>query len=69
MHLAVALGKDVVALFGPADPKRTGPFIGKVIQKNLPCVPCNKRNCKDPICMKEITPEDVIKRLEELWSA
>lgn len=69
MHLAVALGKDVVALFGPADPMRTGPFIGKVIQKNLPCVPCNKRNCKDPICMKEITPEDVIKRLEELWSA
>lgn len=69
MHLAVALGKDVVALFGPADPRRTGPFIGKVIQKDLPCVPCNKRKCKDPICMKEITPEDVIKKLEDLWSA
>ncbi len=69
MHLAVALGKDVVALFGPADPRRTGPFSGQVIQKDLPCVPCNKRKCKDPICMKEITPEDVIKRLEELWSA
>ncbi|MCA9000817.1 MAG: glycosyltransferase family 9 protein [Planctomycetes bacterium] len=26
MHLAVALGQPVVALFGPADPLRTGPF-------------------------------------------
>jgi len=69
MHMAVALGKDVVALFGPADPRRTGPFSGPVIQKGLPCVPCNKSNCKDLICMKEITPEDVIKSLEELWSA
>ncbi len=69
MHLAVALGKDVVALFGPADPRRTGPFYGQVIQKGLPCVPCNKKKCNDPICMKEITPEDVIKRLEGLWSA
>ena len=69
MHLAVALGKDVVALFGPADPRRTGPFSGQVIQKDLPCVPCNKRKCKDPICMKDITPEDVIKKLEALWSA
>lgn len=69
MHLAVALGKDVVALFGPADPLRTGPFIGKLIQKDLPCVPCNKRKCNDPICMKKITPEDVIKKLEDLWSA
>ncbi|MBW1820526.1 MAG: glycosyltransferase family 9 protein, partial [Deltaproteobacteria bacterium] len=39
MHMAVALGKDVVALFGPADPRRTGPFSGPVIQKDLPCVP------------------------------
>ena len=68
MHLAVALGKDVVALFGPADPRRTGPFFGQVIQKDLPCVPCKKRKCDNPICMKEITPEDVIKNLEDLWS-
>jgi len=26
MHLAVACGAPVVALFGPADPRRTGPF-------------------------------------------
>ena len=69
MHLAVALGKDVVALFGPADPRRTGPFSGQVIQKDLFCVPCNKRKCNDPICMKKITPEEVLNKLEDLWSA
>lgn len=68
MHLAVALGKDVVALFGPADPRRTGPFFGQVIQKDLPCVPCNKRKCNDPICMIKISPENIIKKLEDLWS-
>ncbi|MCD6570118.1 MAG: glycosyltransferase family 9 protein [Deltaproteobacteria bacterium] len=68
MHLASALGKDVIALFGPADPKRTGPFRGEVIQKNVWCNPCNAKRCRDPICMTAITPEDVMERLERIWS-
>lgn len=66
MHLAVALGKEVIALFGPADPRRTGPFKGQVIQKNFACCPCNQKKCKDPICMEAITHKDVIKRLSGL---
>lgn len=69
MHLAVALGAPVIALFGPANPRRTGPFRGEVIQKELPCSPCNRRVCPNPICMLEITPADVIERLKVLWSA
>jgi len=71
MHLAVALGRPVVALFGPSDPRRTGPFRGQVIQKKLrPCIPCNQRECCDnPVCMLAITPADVMERLEALWSA
>ena len=69
MHLAVALGKDVVALFGPSDPRRTGPFRGEVIQKQLSCVPCNRRECRDPRCMLAIAPADVMERLIVLWSA
>jgi heptosyltransferase-1 len=68
MHLAVALNKPVVALFGPSDPLRTGPLYGEVIQKPLNCVPCNKRNCDDPVCMREITPQDVFERMEVMWS-
>lgn len=66
MHLAVALGKEVVALFGPADPGRTGPYRGHVIRKSLPCIPCGKRTCSDPFCMDSILPEDVIEELDPL---
>jgi lipopolysaccharide heptosyltransferase II len=69
MHLAVALGRDVITLFGPADPRRTGPFKGEVIQKQMACVPCNRRVCENPVCMLSITPQDVMERLEALWSA
>jgi lipopolysaccharide heptosyltransferase II len=65
MHLASALGTDLIALFGPTDPRRTGPFRGRVIQKELSCtcLPCNKRNCQDPRCMDAIKPEDVCHEL------
>ncbi|MBA4367360.1 MAG: hypothetical protein C0403_06935 [Desulfobacterium sp.] len=66
MHLAVALGKEVVALFGPSDPRRTGPFKGHVIQKTVPCSPCSRKTCENPICMSEITPEDVMKKLNAI---
>jgi lipopolysaccharide heptosyltransferase I len=32
MHLAVALGTRTLALFGPANPQRTGPFRGEVLR-------------------------------------
>ncbi len=66
MHLAVALGRPVAALFGPSDPRRTGPFRGRVIQKKLDCNPCNKKQCDNPVCMTAITPEDVLTELEKL---
>jgi heptosyltransferase-1 len=66
MHLAVALGKEVVALFGPSDPRRTGPFKGHVLEKGVHCSPCNKRHCPDPFCMHAISPEDVMEKLTEV---
>jgi len=65
MHLASALGTDLITLFGPTDPRRTGPFWGRVIQKGLSCacIPCNKRKCKYPRCMDAIKPEDVCEEL------
>jgi ADP-heptose:LPS heptosyltransferase len=67
LHFAVALGKEVVALFGPSDPTRTGPYRGHVIQKPFSCGPCNAKRCEDPICMKAIKPEDVIASLKEIF--
>jgi heptosyltransferase I len=47
MHVAAALGKPVVALFGPTEPRRTGPYgqIEHVLQLDLPCAPCLKSRC------------------------
>ena len=64
MHLGVALGREVIALFGPADPRRTGPFKGHVIQKSLSCSPCNRRTCKDPMCMTSIQSDDVLEKID-----
>jgi ADP-heptose:LPS heptosyltransferase len=61
MHIAAALGTRTVALFGPTDPRRTGPYgMGhRVLQKQMDCVPCFKRRCPDNRCLKEITVEEV----------
>lgn len=66
MHLAVALKTNLIALFGPSDPERTGPYAGIVIQKKIDCSPCNKKKCSDPICMEKIKPEHVMDKLGEL---
>jgi heptosyltransferase-1 len=74
MHLAAAVGTPVVALFGPTDPARTGPY-GEghtVIRSDLPCSPCFLRTCETRHCMREITVEDVFqtvrKKLEVMVS-
>lgn len=66
MHLAVALGRNVIALFGPSDERRTGPYRGTVIRTNCDCAPCNHKRCAVPICMQNIHPEQVMAALENL---
>ena len=61
MHIAAALGVPVFALFGPANPARTGPY-GKghtVIRKEISCSPCYKRSCKSALCMDMIKTNEV----------
>ena len=47
MHLAAAVGTPVVALFGPTDPRWTGPRgVGhRVVREPQPCTPCFHRRC------------------------
>ncbi|MBC2703072.1 glycosyltransferase family 9 protein [Desulfobacula sp.] len=66
MHLAKALNTKVVALFGPSNPERTGPYHGVVIKKDVDCSPCNQKQCRDPFCMDAIKPSDVMAQLKHL---
>ncbi len=68
MQIAAILGIPVVAIFGPKDPAIYGPCStnSAVVRKDVPCSPCEKRTCKQPICMELITPEDVFSAAKQL---
>jgi heptosyltransferase-1 len=61
IHLAAAMKVPVVALFGPTDPVRTGPYgTGHtVIQAPVPCLTCRRHTC-ETACMARIRPERVL---------
>jgi heptosyltransferase-2 len=62
-HIAIALKRKVVSLFGPNDPAWTDSGSEKEIQifGNVPCAPCSKPNCKEKqhLCMESITVDMV----------
>jgi heptosyltransferase-2 len=63
MHLANALGVPVVALFGPTDPRVTGPWHEPylILQKRVICWPCWYRSCPyDHSCLKLISEDEVL---------
>lgn len=72
MHVAAALGKPLVAIYGSSDPHHTPPMsnAAEVLYQGLACSPCFKRECplKAPnehlACLKNIAPIEVIKRLK-----
>lgn len=72
MHLAVALDKPLVAIFGPTDPLRIGPYgrPNAVLQAHLPCVPCYFRRLTqcpyNHACMMQISPALVLQRIHQV---
>jgi heptosyltransferase I len=72
MHLAVALNRPVISIFGPTDPIWIGPY-GRphaVLHADLPCSPCYLRRLKecrhDHACMESVSPLAVIGRAESV---
>jgi lipopolysaccharide heptosyltransferase II len=65
MHVAAAVRRPVVAIFGPTNPSNTGPYgqLQNVMQTDtLPCVPCLKSTCaysEKLACLHAITPSSV----------
>jgi len=63
LHLACAVGTPVVALFGPTDPSRNGPFSreDEVVREVPACAPCYSRTCPvHPGVMDDIPVEAVL---------
>jgi lipopolysaccharide heptosyltransferase II len=71
MHAAAALGKPLVALFGPTEPRRTGPYgqLENVLRLDLPCSPCLSSHCtfeKTDECLRALSPALVFDRVQKL---
>jgi heptosyltransferase-1 len=68
MHLAAALGKPGVAIFGPTDPARNGPY-GRSLRvlRSDSAVTSYKRRALDDN-MRAVTPAAVIEALESIES-
>lgn len=73
MHVAAAVGCNVVAVYGSTSPKYTPPLAEKVeiVHTDIDCRPCFKREC--PLghlkCLKDLKPKSVINRIDSLKDA
>ncbi|WP_244154239.1 glycosyltransferase family 9 protein [Desulfospira joergensenii] len=70
MHMAAALKIPVFAIFGPANPIRTGPYgsVHTVIQKDFPCSPCYAQKPCSRFhfrCMEELSVDEVFEIVRE----
>ena len=67
MHLAAALGVPVVALFGPTQPERNGPYATRAIMLRSPESIDNSSHTHLPDeGLQSIEPQQVIAAADEL---
>jgi heptosyltransferase-1 len=68
LHLAAAVGTPTVALFGPSNPRRNGPYgLGHVVlHRTLPCSNCYQRTCNHWECLPGIEVDTVVNAVGNL---
>ncbi|RSZ55991.1 lipopolysaccharide heptosyltransferase II [Massilia atriviolacea] len=70
LHIASALNRPVIALYGPTDPDHAPPFsdVARSISLRLACAPCRQREC--PLghhdCMEKLEPGIVWQELRQM---
>ncbi|MCU1266889.1 MAG: Lipopolysaccharide heptosyltransferase [Acidobacteria bacterium] len=64
-HIAAALGRPTLVIFGPTNPVTTRPLSpeAEIVRYPPDCAPCMLRDCPiDHRCMTAISPEDIFER-------
>jgi heptosyltransferase-2 len=71
LHIAAALGKPLVAVYGPTSATFTPPLNpeAKTLSLALDCQPCFQRECplQHHRCMRELTPQKVLLAFSSLY--
>jgi heptosyltransferase-2 len=70
-HIASALGRPTLVIFGPTNPLTTRPFspFAQIVREPPDCAPCMLRDCPiDHRCMTAITADDIFDRARRLLS-
>lgn len=69
-HLACALNRPSITLFGPVDARRWAPLdqaLHRVARHPVPCSPCSHWSCPiDHRCLRWLTPEHIYTMVAEL---
>jgi lipopolysaccharide heptosyltransferase II len=72
MHLASYLNVPVVAIFGPTDEKKYGPWSQNsvAVKKDIFCRPCEKAQCRfgSLACLTAIKPAEVLSQVESMFA-
>ncbi len=69
-HLAAALGRPTIVLFGPTDPQRTCPRGPQVypVSVECSCQPCLSHDCPlEHRCMDRLEVETVFRAVADVW--
>jgi len=71
MHVASALGKPIVAIYGPTPPELAPPLTNnkfKILSLRLPCAPCSKAECQfeHNKCMYDLKPDLVLRAIADI---
>jgi heptosyltransferase-1/heptosyltransferase-2 len=67
LHIAAALGKKVVGIYGPTPPAFVGPYgqLENVLRHDVPCHPCRRRTCDHHSCMQGVKVEVVWEKVRD----
>jgi lipopolysaccharide heptosyltransferase I len=67
MHIASLMGIPAVVIYGPTDPIENEPMGNHIkVRKEVGCNPCHEYSCKELLCIKAISADEVFKAAKNI---